>query len=59
MTLRKRFGQEPTEDQTAAEAEAIRKRGYQSELTSVDVIQAFERGEEVGVACGFLCIPGS
>lgn len=59
MTLRKRLGQEPTEDQISAEAAAIRKKDYKSELTSVDVIQAFERGEEVvlGVA-NFYGFPG-
>ncbi|KAH9485875.1 hypothetical protein JR316_0002790 [Psilocybe cubensis] len=46
MTLRLRYNNEPTEREIIEESELINGRKYASPLTSDDVIDAFERGDE-------------
>ncbi|KAF8161642.1 hypothetical protein B0H34DRAFT_796394 [Crassisporium funariophilum] len=46
ITLRLRGIQKPTDEEVKKEIVLIRKKTYHSELTSGDVIKAFERGDE-------------
>ena len=48
MTLRKQLKREPTKEEVDAEAKDIAGKGYTSDLTAADVMEAFGRGEEVG-----------
>jgi len=54
MTLRKKFSlqntdREPTIEEIGEEAALIKSSAYVSSLTQQDVVEAFERGDEVGI----------
>ncbi|KDR69744.1 hypothetical protein GALMADRAFT_907545 [Galerina marginata CBS 339.88] len=46
ITLRKKFRTEPTKAEFEAEALLIKAKDYTSSITDIDVVEAFERGEE-------------
>lgn len=47
ITLRKRLGGEPTEQQISEESALIATKNYLNSLSDADVVTAFERGDEV------------
>ena len=53
IALRRWLGKEPTEEQTEEEANRIRTKNYSSSLSASDVVEAFERGDEVSLFSSF------